>query len=240
MLVVIIRWRTVLRPVVARVRCVVVVLAALSAVLERQDYSFFWFAVLFQQLFGVFRLSSLFYFVCFWRNLLFFLFLSACHPDAVLRSASASHSFRTVSSRCTYHGCRRTLQILPVKSGAHRSCHLYETLTITTTTTGNEKTTATISVLASTCGENGWQGRWWVRECLNRVFRPNCYIYGTNTGFFVGVLQIHLTRLSRSVSSTKSTRYGRRTLRSCMTWSWLTHSSGRRSPLSGSQTLLGN
>lgn len=177
----------------------------------------------------------------FWRNLLFFFFLSTYHRDAVQRPATASHSSRTVSARCTHYGCRLTLQNLPVKSlvpivrvGATK-------LTIPTTTTGNGKTIATISVLASTCGDNGWQGRWWVREFLNRVSRPNnCYGYGTNTGVFVDVLQIRLMRLSRSVSSTKNTRYGRRTRRSCMTWSWLTHSSGRRLPLSGSQTLLGN
>lgn len=43
----------------------------------------------------------------------------------------------------------------------------------------NGKTTAIICVLASVCGNNGRQGRWWVRYRLNRVYRPNVIVVFT-------------------------------------------------------------
>jgi len=58
------------------------------------------------------------YFRVFLAQFIVFLFLSslsAYRRDAVLRPASASHTFRAASVRCTQYGCRRTRN-LPLKS----------------------------------------------------------------------------------------------------------------------------
>jgi len=82
-------------------------------------------------------------------------------PPIIVRPASASHSFRTASALCTHYGLRRTQRkifrwnlwcpsFVPPLRNAHRTDY-------------DGKTTAIISVLASTGGDNGRQGRWWVR-----------------------------------------------------------------------------
>lgn len=106
----------------------------------------FWFAVLVQLLLGVFRLSPLFIFACFWRNLLFFLspitLLVITRVLRIVRQARVS----SVSRRRTR--CNRQVP-QPTYANFDETWRLIAA-----------RASTTVYRLPTTGDENGWQGRW--------------------------------------------------------------------------------
>lgn len=91
----------------------------------------------------------------------FFFFFS---PPIVVTPSGYLHQHHFPRRKCAFYSSLSSVnsESSGENSTARRACYCHETLAIPSTSIDNGKRTSTICALASICGDNGWQGRWWV------------------------------------------------------------------------------